>query len=159
MKTYIIRHALTHATLYENQAHDFKSCLEQAIANKVDVTGADFRFQDLSNANLDGASLNFCDFRDSNLSGANLSECHLRHVNFSGATLCNTCMAYSYLSKVCFDGAAFGATDIAYSSMIDCYFSTLSCFSLNFFLCEKIERCRFKMPRVSSFTSPKPLWY
>ena len=76
-----------------------------------------------------------------NLTGANLSEANLSQSTFYNCSLYNTCLAYSDLRNSDLRGASFGATLIDGTNLQNCIFSTLSCFSLDFYLARCMDGC------------------
>ena len=154
--------------LFEGSFPCEKICLEHAVADHVDLTGADLRKLNLSNAALDDAKLARADFSHSNLSGANLSECTLESAQLLGTSLYNSCFAYSGLRGCDFSGAFFGGTDINGANIGHAQFSTLSAFDLDFAMTTNMDGCAFinpdghycamsKPPVVIKNLLPKPL--
>lgn len=133
----------TNKTLYEGRFSSAAACLEQAVIDKTDLSGIDLRRLNLSNANLDDAIMPGAWFEGSNLTGANLSEANFAGSYFTDAALYNACLCYSDLSGCNFENANFGATDIAGAVLDQCWFSTLSCFSLDFATSESMTNCIF----------------
>ena len=143
MKNYKIARHDTSQTLFCGYFKDFKTCLETAISNKINLHYADLSAQNLTNANLDDGVLSHADFSKTNLSGANLSETYCKGANFSESSLFNTCFAYSNLNNCNFTDAEFGATDIIGSIIDGATFSTLSAFTLNFTTTRQMKDCHF----------------
>jgi hypothetical protein len=143
MKFFQIRSLRKKHVLFEGHFLSFKACVETAIHEKADLTGADLRHKNLQDANLDAAHMPHADFTGTNMAGANLSECVLNGAILCNAALYNTCMAYSDLRDCDFSGAAFGATDIAGSLLSGSTFTTLSCFTLDFKTTRGMNNCRF----------------
>lgn len=133
----------TKKPLYEGDFPSFTACLEQAVADKTNLTGADLKNRNLSNACLDDGLLEGADFCGTNLTGANLSEASLSGATLAEADLYNTCLAYADLNRCNFDRAEFGGTDITGANINNASFSTLSCFSLDFARTSSMNDCLF----------------
>lgn len=140
---HITSHQTGH-TIFGGDFASLRACLEEAVVQDIDLTGADLRNAALTNANLDGARLQHAQFDGANLAGANLSECLLNGANFQGAELYNTCFAQSFLRGCDFRGGFFGATDIAGAHIAGALFSTASCFTLDFALVQDMHGCCFE---------------
>jgi uncharacterized protein YjbI with pentapeptide repeats len=143
MQHHQLRSIQTGKILFEAYAATLKDCAEQAIDRGINLSFADFRRADLSCAMLDGGRFDGADFTDANLSGANLSEASLRGAHFKNTALYNACLCLSDLSGCNFQGAGFGATDIHGALLKRAIFSTLSCFTLDFFGAGNMEGCAF----------------
>ena len=146
----------TDQVLYEDSFPSFAACVEQAIADNVNLAGADFRNRNFSNACLDDGLFERADFSGANLTGANLSEARLNNAFFTNADLYNTCLAYSELKNCDFSGSSFGATDIAGTDIGGARFSTLSCFSLDYSSARAMPGCRFINDRREDFFFSNP---
>lgn len=158
MKNFRILHRQNEVLLYEGRFSTFRQCLEQAVADKINLKNADLRNRNLMNGNFDGAKLIQADFSNANLTGANLSEARLNGAKLRNAALYNTCLAFSDLSQVDFSGALFGGTDITACLINGAYFTTLSCFSLNFKTVQQMKNCHFISPdQTSSLMSSPPI--
>jgi uncharacterized protein YjbI with pentapeptide repeats len=151
-----IKSALTGKTLYEGTFSSFKSCLEQAVCDRVNLSGADLKNLNLTNACLDDSLLTGADFSGSNLAGANLSEAHLRGAQFCGSDLYNTCFSYADAKSCDFTDASFGATDISGTDLSNSIFSTLSCFTLDYAGAAGIRNCRFSNDAGQTFFWSRP---
>lgn len=143
MKLHKISKLNSSEILFQGQYECFKSCLEDAVRKKINLSAADLRNQNLNNANLDDAILPFADFTNANLSGANLSESTLTNAIFKNTTLYNCCLCYSNLKNCNFTHAQFGATDINGAIICASTFSGLSCFSLNFMSAQLMHGCYY----------------
>ena len=143
MQQHQLRSTQTGKILFEAHAATLKDCVEQAVNAGIDLSFVDLRHADLSCAMLDGGRFDGADFTEANLSGANLSEASLRGVHFKNAALYNACLCLSDLSGCDFQGADFGATDIHGTLLSRAVFSTLSCFTLDFFGAEDMKSCTF----------------
>ena len=143
MNMYRIHTTQTRQVLFEGKFISFKACLERAIQDRINLRHADLKNTNLMNANLDDAQLSHADFSGANLTGANLSESELQKATYINSVLYNTCLAYSDLRQSNFDGASFGATDITGCDISFSRFSTLSCFSLDFFNVKHMRDCCF----------------
>jgi len=143
MKEHNIKSKRGH-NIFAAKTKSFKECLEQAVTQNINLSGANLSFQDLSNAQLDGAKLEKANFKGSNLNGTNLSEAALRQASFNDTDLYNTCFSESDLSVANFEGANFGGTLINHANLTKTTFSTLSCFTLDFSEVTDMEGCIFK---------------
>lgn len=119
------------------------ACLEDAIRKETDLSYIDLSHQDLSNGNFDNACMPFARMIGANLSGANLSEACLANGLFHHADLYNTCLCYSDLRACDFTDCNFGGTDITGADISFSFFSTLSCFDLDFFNAAHMQGCIF----------------
>ena len=73
--------------LFSSDAGNVRQCVEIAIKNKVDLSGANLSGADLSGANLSGTNLRWANLSETNLRWANLSDASgFKHapINFSG---------------------------------------------------------------------------
>ena len=89
---------------------DLKQLLETNICINCDLSGADLRKKNLSNANIQGSNLNKVNLWRANLENANLSGCsieeaNLRRVNFKNANLNDTTFQWSIIRHAEMDGA------------------------------------------------------
>lgn len=132
--------------LYEGDFPSLSACLEQAVAEHINLDGIDLHNANLINANLDDAVMPNANLSGANLSGANLSESIFTGSNFAGTALYNTCLCYSDLSYCDFGEAAFGATDITGCDLSESRFSTLSTFTLDFNHVRSMTGCVFRDP-------------
>ena len=75
--------------LYEHTCEDnsVKKTVEEAVRDKVLLSGADLSGADLCDANLRGANLRDADLSDADLRGANLRGAYLSGANLRGANL------------------------------------------------------------------------
>lgn len=143
MKTQKIQSHKTGAILFEGTFASFRECLEQAVSERVNLSGADFKNKNLANACLDDGLFAGADFTGANLAGVNLSEATLTNASFADTDLYNACFAYSDLKNCDFRGASFGATDITGADISFSRFSALSCFSLDFTHARVMHGCRY----------------
>jgi hypothetical protein len=146
MQHYRLESVHTGQTLYEGRFYSLVACLENAIANRINLNFVNLRNLNLSNANLDDGLLAHADFTNTNLSGANLSEATLSGALFNGAALYNTFLCESDLTRCDFKNASFGATDIHDADLSRSQFSTLSCFTLDFTRARSMNGCVFFNP-------------
>jgi len=101
--------------LFEADAADIRTALEQAAKSGADLrdanlSDADLRDACLSHANLSGANLSGGDLRGANLSHADLHDAYLRGAylsgaNLSGANLSHANLSGAYLSDANLSGA------------------------------------------------------
>lgn len=144
MQFYTIKRRQTGKVIFSGHFLNFRACVEHAIADEISLFQADLRGANLLNAELDGGDFRQADFSGSNMSGANASECQLQGCNLSGVTLHGAALCESNFKKSIFDAASFGATDIFGSDLSECYFSTLSAFTLNFTDTKTMTGSQFK---------------
>ncbi|MGB4106405.1 MAG: pentapeptide repeat-containing protein [Alphaproteobacteria bacterium] len=156
MKTQKIQSCSNNAVLFEGIFGSYKECLEQAVCERADLSGADFKNQNLANACLDDGLFSGADFSGANLAGANISETVLTNASFANCDLYNTCFAYADLRTCVFEGAAFGATDITGADISGARFSALSCFSLDFAHARAMLGCRYMSMDGTGFTFSLP---
>lgn len=146
MQFYTIKRQHSEKVIFSGHFLNFRACIEQAIADEVSLFQANLRGSNLLNAELDSGDFRQADFSGSNLSGANASECQMQGCNLSGVTLHGTVLCESNFNKAVFDAALFGATDVFGSILSDCYFSTLSAFTLNFSEAKTMTGSHFENP-------------
>ena len=106
--------------LFECEAESIKECVESAVSNDDNLSGADLRYADLRGADLRyadlrgaylrgadlrGASLIGADLSDADLSGANLSDAYLRGADLRGADLSDADLSGAYLRGAYLRGA------------------------------------------------------
>lgn len=156
MKKFQINKLNTGTTLFEGKFESFSECLEQAIDEQIDLSGANLTRQNLSTTNLDNALLSGADLSFSNLNHANLSEGNFMNANFFGANMVAACMAESDYSKCNFLGCSFGANILVGSIFDHCMFSTLSAFQLPFSEAESMQSCYFYFEDELLFSNSKP---
>ena len=99
-----ILHRHTKETIFECKRKTIKTCLVEAVKNKVDLSYADLSNADLRGADLSNADLWDADLSNANLRGANLSNADLRGADLSnadlrGANLSNANLSYADLSN------------------------------------------------------------
>ncbi len=156
MKMQKIKSHRGNAVLFQGMFGSFRECLEQAVSERADLSGADFKNRNLSNACLDDGLFSGADFSGANLAGANLSETILTYASFENCDLYNACFAYADLRNCNFNGASFGATDITGADISGAKFSALSCFSLDFAHASAMQNCRYSGTDESQFTFSHP---
>ena len=151
-----IKHHETGRTIYAGNFPSIVECLENAVDRRENMSGADLRRQNISNANLDGICLRGSKLLGANLTGANLSEADLEHCDLRETLLCNTCLCETNLSGCDFSGALFGATDISFASLPGAVFSTSSALEMDFSSVKDMKDCRFVNPDGTplSFNTP-----
>ncbi len=143
MQNFVLNNHTDNKELFSGSYSSFIDCLEDAIAQNIDLNYIDLKNKNLSNANLDGANMPMAHFAGANLTGANLSEANLRGSVFYNCSLYNTCLSYSNLQECDFRGTSFGATLIEGANIQECIFSTLSCFDLDFYFTDRMNGCLF----------------
>ena len=80
-----IKRRYTGDVLFEMDAPDLKTAVENAVEQKANLYGADLRGADLCGANLYGADLRRADLRRADLYGADLRRADLCGANLRGA--------------------------------------------------------------------------
>ncbi|MGN7438760.1 MAG: pentapeptide repeat-containing protein [Alcanivorax sp.] len=156
MNKYEIKHTITKKTLFEGTYTSFKSCIEDAVKQGVELCYADLRHQNMASVNLDGATLTNVTFTGSNLMGANLSEANLDQSTFHNCDMHNACLSFSNLNSCDFRGTLFGGTLVNDTTMKNAEFSTLSCFDLDFFSVLTMEGCTFVWETEECFDMSQP---
>lgn len=156
MKIIQINHFRTGQVLYEGRFSGMRQAVETAIRDRVALAFADLRHANLVNAALDGAILDGAQLAHANLLGANLCEASLHRTGFQNALMHSAALCESIIDAANFDGALFGATDIAGARLRHCLFSTLSALDLNFvdtaelstngFIADEDYLCGFSKP-------------
>lgn len=143
-------------TIYSGRFKSFKDCLEAAIREEINLSGADLAHKNLSHANLDDGMLNGAGFSGSNLIGANLSEAALDNADFTDCSLESACLAFSALRHCNFTGARFGGTYIAGALIDGARFSGLSCLHLDFIDTGSMADCLYtdEDNRTATFSAP-----
>lgn len=141
MRHFIIKTHNTGKTIFEGQFETFKSCLEHAIKDHVDLQYADLRNTNLCQANLDDAAMPFARFDNANMMGANLSESIITHSSFNNATLYGACFAYADASHSVFAYTALGGLDITGCDLSACTFHGTDVLTLNLSRAKSITGC------------------
>jgi hypothetical protein len=146
MHYYSVKSAFADNLLFSGHYRSLAECVTDAVARRISLRGADFSNANLTNAEMDGGDYAGAIFNGANLTGANVSEADLRHTDFRNAVLHGAILCDSDLSEANFDGALFGATEIAGATLQQCVFTTLSAFTLPFEEADMIKDCRFINP-------------
>ncbi len=135
-KTYEIKILNGKVLFKSNKVKSLKECVELAVKEKVDISGANFEGADLSGVNFNKANLSGVNFNGANLKGANLEKTNLEGVfcyrtnfkganlkeanleranineaNFEEANLENACLVQSFPIDVNFDNAKLASAD------------------------------------------------
>ncbi len=108
----------TGAVIYEGEFESFLLAVEEAVAKKIDLRGANLRGANLSDANLSGAYLSDACLSDAYLSGANLRGANLRGAYLRGANLSG-----AYLSGANLSGANLSDAYLSGAYLSDAYLS------------------------------------
>ena len=92
------------------------------IGPGADLTGADLRFENLTNSNLSGANLtsaklNGSNLTNSNLSGANLTSAKLNGLDLTGANLDGANLKYANLTGADLSDANLTGADLTYVNL------------------------------------------
>jgi len=130
--------------LFQGIFSTVRECVDCAVRENIDLTGADLRHTNLMNASFDDARLDLANLEGANLIGANISEASLRGACFINATLYGACLSFSDLAGANFDGGSFGGTDITGAHLANCLFSTSSALGLEFRDADLIRDCIFE---------------
>ena len=72
--------------IFKFECNTIKECVEEAIKNRANLSGADLSRADLSRADLSEANLSGADLSRADLSRADLNRANLRGANLSGAS-------------------------------------------------------------------------
>ena len=110
------------ALLYDGQAPNFKSLIQNALKDNTDLRHADFSNIDLTQSNLDGVDFSGAIFKNANLTDTNLSEAVLKSCLFQNARLFDTCFCESDFTGSRFIDCSFGCTDFSYTTLDECFF-------------------------------------
>ena len=86
---------------------------------RANLSGANLRWADLSEASLSGANLRWADLSEANLRGADLSEADLRGANLSGADLRRANLRRADLSEADLRGADLRGANLSGAKNID----------------------------------------
>ncbi len=110
MTLHTIKHRFSGSALFELECGSLKLCVEAGVKAGADLSGANLRGTDLSDANLRGADLRGANLRgtylsDANLSGANLRYANLRYADLSGTDLSDADLRGANLSDANLRGA------------------------------------------------------
>ena len=84
--TYLVKH-VSGTELFKSQYSTVKKAVEEAVAQRAYLCGADLRGADLGGADLGGAYLRGADLRGADLGGADLGGADLRDADLRGADL------------------------------------------------------------------------
>ena len=106
----MIIHSIKGKKLYESKARTIRTTLEEAVANDVDLTGADLRKANLKNASLDGLKAPKSCFWGANLACADMAGADLSGSDLRNTALDGVCLAHTKLCKVDLQGAYFSHT-------------------------------------------------
>jgi hypothetical protein len=90
-----IKHRLTGVVLYAGQYASLKEAVEQAVAERANLSYANLSGTRLSYANLRYANLSHADLSHADLSDADLSGANLRYANLSHADLSYARLSYA----------------------------------------------------------------
>lgn len=112
MKLFQIKKINSEDIIFQTKAESIKNCVENAVANCVDLIDADLSNTNLAYANLTNAKLRYVDFNNSNLSNVNFNNADLKHAylrqsNLRGANLRGANISNCYLRCADFTGANF----------------------------------------------------
>lgn len=159
MNTITIAHFRTRQVLFEGRFKSLRHTVEAAIRDGISLAFADLRHANLVNAEMDGAILDNAQLENANLLGANISEASLYRTSFRNARMHSAILCESAIDAAHFEGALFGATDIAGARMKRCVFDTLSALDLNFedtaeininsFVAAHNQLCAFSRPPLT----------
>jgi uncharacterized protein YjbI with pentapeptide repeats len=108
-----IRNRRTNDIIWESQKTTYKEAVEEALKNKVNLSGANLSGANLSGANLSGVSLSWANLSWANLSGVSLSGANLSGANLSGANLSWANLSWANLSGVSLSGANLSGVSLS----------------------------------------------
>ena len=148
--------AYTDDILFEGWFSSQKECVETAVAEHINLDGADLTGINLANANLDDAQMAGVILNGANLNGANLSECVFDNAQMVGADLSHACFALSSLMNVDMTAASFSATEVIDAVISGCRFSCPSVFGTAFHKAAVFKGCRFIHDTKGDFIMDKP---
>ncbi len=123
--------SLSGKILFEGRFHSVRQGVEMAIAEGVNLSGANLRKANLLNAMMDGANLKGACFWGANLTGADMAGCDLSQADFRTASLAGVCLAQADATKADFSGAYFSRTIIREADLTQTRFSCPSLFTLD----------------------------
>lgn len=126
--------------LYRTDKITFKTALEEAVENGVDLSHGDFRGQKLYGAKLDGimapgASLWGTDCRFIDMSGADLRNADMRNIDFKDA-----CLAGSNFMDANFSGSYFMGTILQKTNLEGSIFTCPSLFGCDLAAASNLHR-------------------
>lgn len=137
-----ITHKESGAALFHGrQTGNWKTTLEAAIKENIDLSGANLRGRNLAGGQYDGVRLRGADLSGANLLDSNLSECDLRDADLSGACLSAACLCESDLSGADLAFARLGDADIHHALFRETSFEGASWMSLPFGEAAEIREC------------------
>lgn len=146
----------TQEVIYEGWFDSLKDCVEIAVAEHINLDGADLTGANLANANLDDAQMAGVILNGANLNGANLSEGVFDNANMVGADLSHVCFAMSSLMNVDMMGASFAATEVIDAVISGCQFSCPSVFTTGFHRAAVFDACNYIHDIKGAFSMRKP---
>lgn len=124
------------AVITHSDERTLRRAAEQCVAQKLDLSGADFRGEKLVKASLDGARAKGACFWGADLTGSDLGIADLRGADMRRASLKECCLAESdlsgadlrgaYFSNTLLDGAILDGARISCPSVWSCDLQTVS---------------------------------
>ncbi len=135
--TYTISHVNGSILYGSTTATTLKECVEEAIENTIDLTGAYLSNADLSNAdlvmaNLTRASLYRANLSGANLFGSNLTGAGLAGVNFTGADLSLTDLSETDPIRANFTSTTLTDTTFSRADLTEANFTNADLTRINF---------------------------
>lgn len=124
----MIIYSLNGKKIYDSQCKTIRGALEEAVANNIDLTGADFRKANLKGASLDGLKAPKSCFWSANLSCADIAGANLTGSDLRNAALDGACFSHTKLKKADLQGAYFSHTILEDTDMGGARISCISFF-------------------------------
>ncbi len=114
--------------IYDSKAKTIRGAIEEAVANNIDLTGADLRKANLKNASLDGLKAPKSCFWGANLACADMAGADLDGSDLRNTALGGACLAHTSLQKTDLQGAYFSHTILENANLGGAKISCISFF-------------------------------
>ena len=121
--------SLSGLPLFESNDHSLRSCLERAVANQIDMRGANLRGGNLRYAKLDEGRFDGASFWGADLSNADMAAGSFKRGDFRASRLFKSCLAESNFAQSDFRGAYFEDTIFRETDFTKAQFSCPSIFT------------------------------
>jgi uncharacterized protein YjbI with pentapeptide repeats len=105
--------------IFETDAENVGAAVEAAIAEKIDLSGANLSLADLSGANLFRATLTGANLTGATLTGANLSLADLSGATLFRATLTGANLSSATLFRATLTGATLTGANLSLADLSD----------------------------------------
>ncbi|SEO78942.1 pentapeptide repeat-containing protein [Nitrosovibrio sp. Nv6] len=112
-----IKNRFTGSVSFSLECGSFKRCVEAAVKNYADLSGANLSDADLSGAYLSDADLSRADLSGADLSGAYLSDADLSDADLSRANLSGADLSGAYLSDADLSRANLSGADLSRANL------------------------------------------